>query len=121
MKIHLLCLFIAAALPASAAPVPFPSTAGNYDQKGWHYTYKIEGPGTRSERRIGKLFFEGKEVKGKPGEVNRGPLGPLVYFGEGGYDQGWLNTRTYDRMVFKADGTLTDEVRQLFLPAGGKN
>jgi hypothetical protein len=96
-----------------AESVTFPVRAGKYAHKGWEYVYEVELKGTRSEKRIGRLFLNGKEIKGKIGELNQEPIGIFIYFGESGYNQGWLNTLTYDEAVFAEDGSPTPEVTSL--------
>ena len=104
----------------SADPVTFPTKAGSYTHKGWKYVYEIQYPGTRSERRIGRLFLNGEEVKGGIGELNQEPIGFFLYFGEQGYNQGWLNTLTYDQKVFDKDGGPTKQASELLRAARGK-
>ncbi|MBK1884909.1 hypothetical protein JIN85_21035 [Luteolibacter pohnpeiensis] len=96
-----------------ADPVPFPTEAGVYTHKGWRYVYEVKLKGTRAEKRIGRLFLNGKEIKGKIGELQQEPIGIFIYFGERGYNQGWLNTMTYDEAVFSEDGAPTDQVTAL--------
>ena len=96
-----------------AAPVTFPAKAGEYTSKGWKYVYEVKLKGTRSEKRIGRLFLNGKEIKGKISELHQEPIGIFIYFGESGYNQGWLNTLTYDKSVFAEDGSPTAEVLSL--------
>lgn len=67
-----------------AEPVTFPAKAGKYAHKGWEYVYEVELKGTRSEKRIGRLFLNGKEIKGKIGELNQEPIGIFIHFGESG-------------------------------------
>lgn len=92
---------------ANADPVTFPTKAGEYSHKVWKYVYEIQHQGTRSERRVGRLFLNGKEVKGEIGELGQEPIGFFIYFGEHGYNQGWLSTLTYDQKVFGKDGLQT--------------
>jgi hypothetical protein len=106
--ISLLCCVI-----CGAEPVTFPAKAGKYTHKGWEYVYEVELKGTRSEKRIGRLFLNGKEIKGKIGELNQEPIGIFIYFGESGYNKGWLNTLTYDEAVFAEDGSPTSKVTSL--------
>lgn len=106
--ISLLCCVL-----CGAEPVTFPAKAGKFTHKGWEYVYEVELKGTRSEKRIGRLFLNGKEIKGKIGELNQEPIGILIYFGESGYNQGWLNTLTYDEAVFAEDGSPTPKVTSL--------
>lgn len=96
-----------------AEPVTFPAKAGKYTHKGWEYVYEVELKGTRSEKRTGRLFLNGKEIKGKIGELSQEPIGIFIYFGETGYNQGWLNTLTYDEAVFAEDGSPTPGVTSL--------
>jgi hypothetical protein len=90
----------------------FPTKPGVYRHKGWRYEYVVEDRGTRSERRIGRLFLEEREIIGQAGELLEEFLGRFVYFGASGYNRGWLNTLTQDRPVFDADGSLTAAARQ---------
>jgi hypothetical protein len=93
--------------------VLYPTKAGEYSNKGWKYVYEIQSKGTRSERRIGKLFLNGEEVKGEIGELNQEPIGFFLYFGEGGYNRGWLNTLTYDQGVFDDEGNPSKKAKAL--------
>jgi len=95
----------------------FPTKPGEYIHKQWKYIYIIENEGTRSEKRIGKLYLEGKEVKGDQGELLQEHLGIFVYFGEIGFNQGWLNTLTYNQPVFDKNGEITADVRAMLFPA----
>ena len=73
--------------PATAKkPCDYPTRPGTYKSGEWEYKYTIQDKGTRSERRIGKLERNGKEVAGKRGQVLDTPLGRFLYFGKGG---GW--------------------------------
>ena len=96
-----------------AEPVTFPAKAEEYTHKGWKYVYEVQQKGTRSEKRVGRLSLNGKEIKGKVGELGQEPLGIFIYFGEVGYNQGWLNTMTYDKAVFAEGGVPTPEVTAL--------
>ena len=118
--LHLLLVFLTLSLQAIAEPVVFPTKAGEYSHKGWRYVYEIQHQGTRSERRIGRLFLNGKEVKGEIGELNQDPIGFFLYFGEHGYNQGWLNTLTYDHEVFGKDGGPTKQASDLLRAAREK-
>jgi hypothetical protein len=118
--LRLLLISLSLCGPGRADPVPSPTKAGEYSHEGWKYVYEIQNKGTRSERRIGKLFLNGKEVKGEIGEVKREPIGPLLYFGEGNYHRGWLNTLPYDQRVFDKDGNLTEKAKELLAPAREK-
>jgi hypothetical protein len=91
----------------------FPTKPGVYKHKGWRYEYTVENSGTRSEKRVGRLFLGGEEVKGAPGEILEEHLGRFVWFGVNGYNRGWLNTLTYDRPVFDNAGSLTPAARAL--------
>jgi len=91
----------------------FPTRPGEYTHKQWKYVYEIQNPGTRSEIRIGKVFLEGKPVTGATGELLQELFGHFIYFGDRGWNRGWLNTLTYDRPVFDAEGNLTDDARAL--------
>lgn len=102
-----------------ADPVTFPAKAGEYTHKGWKYIYVIQHHGTRSEKRIGRLYLNGKEVKGGIGELNQEPIGYFIYFGERGYNQGWLNTLTYDQKVFGKDGAPTTQAHELLRAVRG--
>jgi hypothetical protein len=114
MKTILLISAFAVSFGASlAGELAFPTQAGEYSHKGWKYTYEVSLKGTRSERRIGRLYLNGKEVKGQIGELHQEPIGTFIYFGDEGYNQGWLNTMTYDASVFADDGAPTPEVTKL--------
>lgn len=111
-------LFVANAeevVRSSAGAASFPTKQGVYIHKQWKYEYIIEKPGTRSEKRIGKLFLEGKEIKGDVGELLQENFGHFIYFGAAGYNQGWLNTLTYDRPVFSDDGGVSEAARPLLV------
>ena len=95
---------------SAAEPVAFPAKSGESSHKGWKYIYEIKFKGSRSEKRIGRLFLNGKEIKGKIGELSQESIGTFIYFGEFGYNRGWLNTLTYDEAVFAKDGSPTPEV-----------
>jgi hypothetical protein len=88
---------------ASYHATKFPTNPGEYIYKQWKYIYIIKNKGTRSEQRIGKLFLDGKEVKREKGELLQEYLGFFMYFGDIGFNQGWLNTMTYDTPVFVDD------------------
>ncbi len=118
--LHLLLVFLTLSLQAIAEPVVFPTKAGEYSHKGWKYVYEIQHKGTRSEHWIGRLFLNGKEVKGEIGELNQEPIGFFLYFGEHGYNQGWLNTLTYDHEVFGKDGGPTKQASDLLRAAREK-
>jgi hypothetical protein len=84
----------------------FPTKPGVYPLQGWTYRYEIMLPGTKSECRIGTLMKDGQPISGKLGQVILTPLGQFKYFEGDRYNQGWLNTLTYDRPVkFAAGGT----------------
>lgn len=108
---HLLAIVLLASTwpcQAVADPVPFPTKPGSYSHQEWKYTYQILHPGTRSEQRIGTLFFQGKQVKGGIiGELLDEPIGKLCDFGETGFNRGWLNTLTGDRAIIDKDGNPT--------------
>jgi hypothetical protein len=92
----------------------YPTKPGVYRHKGWRYVYEIEAPGTRSERRTGRLFLGDREITGSAGELLEEYLGKFVYFGARGYNRGWLNTLTYDRRVFEGDTvTITSAAKSL--------
>ena len=118
----ILCLFMAllvsAPLPGASDVLPVPTQTGEYTSGPWTYSYKIEAKATRSEGRRGRLTYKGIELRAPLGTILVTPFGRLLQllppeikgWGAGG----WVNTLTYDRPVFKADGTLTDELaRQL--------
>jgi hypothetical protein len=90
----------------------FPTKPGVYRHKGWRYDYTVEERGTRSERRVGRLFLDEREVTGARGELLEEFLGRFVYFGTSGYNRNWLNTLTYDRPVFDGAGSLTPAARE---------
>ena len=97
----------------------YPTKPGTYRHKGWRYEYSVEAAGTRSERRTGRLFLEDREVSGQVGEILEEFVGRFVYFGDTGYNRGWLNTLTYDRPVFEKDVKLTSAAKEL-LPHGDR-
>ena len=104
-------LLVGMPLQSHASEVKHPTAAGDYENKNWKYSYKVESKGTKSERRIGMLFFEGKPVVGKIGEVRKTPWGNFIYFGKNNrWNQGWLNTLTYDQPVFGKDGKPTKKI-----------
>jgi hypothetical protein len=79
--------------------------SGTYDSGSWEYVYEISAKGTRSERRFGKLAFEGwpvtKLMKVKLYDRVRTPWGVMQYFGEkGSYNAGWLAKMTYDEPLW---------------------
>jgi hypothetical protein len=90
----------------------YPTKPAVYRHKGWRYEYAVEAAGTKSERRMGRLFLDEREVTGSPGELLEEFLGRFVYFGSSGYNRGWLNTLTYDRPVFDDAGLLTPAARE---------
>ena len=94
---------LSAADPKKGKPCDFPTKPGKYEAGGWQYTYEIQAPKTRSEKRIGTLKKGGKEVAGKMGDVMETPLGKFKYY-DTMYNKGWLNTLTYDKPVFPEDG-----------------
>jgi hypothetical protein len=98
----------------------FPTKPGEYIHKQWKYVYEIQHPGTRSEVRIGRIILDGKPLTGESGELLQELFGHFIYFGDQGYNRGWLNTLTYDRPVFDAEGNLTEEARSL-LPRSTEN
>ena len=119
MKFLIAVIFLGSSLAASAGePIRaqpnvagFPTKPGTYIHKQWKYVYEIKNPGTRSEVRIGRLSLEGKPVVGEPGKLSQELFGQFLYFGDKGWNQGWLNTLTYDRPVFDSNGNPTEEAR----------
>ena len=95
-------------VPATAK---FPAKAGTYVQGEWTYVYGIRAKGSRSERRMGSLFFRGFPVEGHIGAVKDTPLGKFVYW-TGSWCSGWLNTLTYDRPVFDPNGELLRDIKK---------
>ena len=91
----------------------YPTKQGTYIHKQWKCMYEIKNEGTRSEVRIGSLFLEGKPVEGDAGELLQELFGHFLYFGKEGYNQGWLNTLTYNQPVFDSNGDLTEGARSL--------
>lgn len=98
--------------PAFYQAATYPTKPGVYHYKGWRYVYEIEAGGTPCECRIGRLFLGDQEI---PGSLQRlvkttGRDGEFVqafaYFGDTGYNRGWLNTLTSDQPVFE-QGTMT--------------
>jgi len=90
-----------------------PTSPGTYQSGEWKYVYVVQLEGTRSETRIGSLYQNGALVTGTVGETRRTPVGVFALFPSTGYNQGWLNTRTYDRRVFGPDGKLLPELKGL--------
>jgi len=115
VALALICLAVGVVgfLRLRGGPAGFPTAPGTYEADGWRYTYVVEGKGTRSERRIGTLFRDGKQVTGDVGDTQETPLGRFALFPAGAYDSGWVNTRTYDRPVFDSSGDLLPGVRRL--------
>lgn len=103
--------------PAAHAPAAFPTRPGTHTAGEWRYEYTVSAPGTRSERRCGRLFESGVEIVGKLGEVRETPLGQFAYFGpeDRRYNAGWLNTLTYDKPVFGVDGRILPELGGYFI------
>lgn len=96
---------------AAPATAKFPTKAGTYVQDEWTYVYGIRAKGSRSERRMGSLFFRGFPVEGHIGAVKDTPLGKFVYW-TGSWCSGWLNTLTYDRPVFDPNGELLRDIKK---------
>jgi len=92
----------------------YPTSPGTYQSGAWKYVYVTQLKRTRSETRIGKLYQNGTLVAGKIGQTRSTPVGVFALFPSTGYNQGWLNTRTYDRPVFGPDGKLLPEVKSIF-------
>lgn len=103
--------------PPAHAPAAFPTRPGTHTAGEWRYEYTISAPGTRSERRCGRLYESGVEIVGKLGEVRETPLGQFTYFGseDRRYNAGWLNTLTYDKPVFGVDGRILAELGGYFV------
>jgi hypothetical protein len=94
----------------------YPTKPGVYRHKGWRYVYEVEAPGTRSERRTGRLFLGDREITGFTGEILEEYLGKFVYFGTSGYNRGWLNTLSYGRPVFEGDTIVVTPAAKSLLP-----
>ncbi len=62
----------------------------------WAYECILRARGSRSETRIGKLTFGGKEVDGKAGQWMVTPWGVMQKF-SGRYTKGWLTMGTFGR------------------------
>ncbi len=105
-----------------AAPAAFPTKPGTYVRGALRYEYTVLAAGSRSERRRGRLFEGDQEIVGRPGEIRDTALGRFAYFGDapGAYRAGWLNTLTYDKPVFGANGGILPELSGYFggFPAG---
>jgi len=97
--------------PAVLERVRYPTDPGSYRLGEWQYTYEVRSEGTRSERRVGTLLRRGGVVRGASGDVKETPFGKFVYF-DTIWENGWLNTRTYDRRVFDDDGEPIEELRE---------
>ena len=89
-------------------PCDFPTKPGTYKAEGWEYTYTITAKGTRSEKRVGVLKKDGKEVAGKEGEEMETLLGKFKFYATM-YNKGWLNTLTYDKPVFQEEKPMGDK------------
>ena len=124
MKIITLLIFYTASFMCGYSEVVnFPTNTGEvahreskvikFTHNEWEYVYEIQSKGTRSEKRIGRLYQNGKEVKGEIGDLCQKPIGIFVYFGESGYNRGWLNTMTRDQKVFTKKTVLTPKVVEL--------
>jgi hypothetical protein len=103
-------------LAAPPLPALFPTKAGSYTVDAWRYDYSVTAPGSRSERRAGRLYKGGQEIIGTLGEVRDTPLGRFAFFGSNAwrYNLGWLNTLTYDQPVFGPEGEPLPTVRGYF-------
>lgn len=61
------------------------------------------------------MYYRGELFKGKVGDLVDEPIGRFAYFGENNsWNQGWLNTRTYDKPVFGPASNLTSEMEKFF-------
>lgn len=99
----------AATQPSSGPAKPEKvNTAANdkYTFGKWTYDYTIGAEGSRSERRIGRLLYDGKPV-GDPKRYDRiqTPWGTMQFF-DTHYDDGWLLLQTYDRPLELDKGKL---------------
>ena len=94
----------------------FPCKAGSYVLDEWRYDYLIKAAGTRSERRVGRLFSGDEALIGSLGEIRETPLGRFAYFGSHvpGWNTGWLNTMTNDSPVFSKDGKVLPDLSGYF-------
>lgn len=94
----------------------FPTRPGIYAGDVWRYDYSVTAPSTRSERRIGRLFWKGDEMTGAIGEVRTTSLGQFAYFGRDpkAYNRGCLNTLAYDRPVFGPGGQVLPTIQSSF-------
>ena len=97
-------------------PAAFPCKPGSYVRDDWRYDYSITSVGSRSERRVGRLFKGDEEVTGSLGEIRETPLGQFAYFGSHvrAYNSGWLNTLTNDSPVFSKCGKVLPDVLGYF-------
>jgi hypothetical protein len=64
----------------------------------WSYEYTVSALGTRSEKRVGALQLDGKEIAGKVGDGVRTPWGLMQRF-EAAYEVGWLLEGTYGHPI----------------------
>lgn len=81
------------------------SVSGTYgceaaDGTEWQYTYDIQSAGTRSERRVGKLFVSGIDLTtATPEHRIRTPWGPMQRMRDTRYEVGWLLEHTYGHPI----------------------
>lgn len=97
-------------------PAGFPCRPGSYSRDEWRYDYAIKAAGTRSERRVGRLFKGDQALIGSLGEIRETPLGRFAYFGSNvrAYNSGWLNTMNNDSPVFSKDGEVLPDLSGYF-------
>ncbi len=80
--------------------------SGTHKSGGWTYEYSISARGTHSERRVGKLTFNGKAVEGEQGQWMVTPWGVMQKFA-GSYMKGWLSEGPWDSSLYLQAGKQT--------------
>lgn len=113
----LILLFTSCAVQAqdkAASPVLVDTSKScAYESGKWTYAYVICAKGTKSERRLGELSYDGKPIPGAA-EFDRikTPWGVMQYFGElsrQAWNSGWLLKATYDTPIDEKKGRLLPE------------
>jgi len=82
--------------------------SGAYTSGLWAYGYTIRQKDTRSEARVGRLVYNGRDVRGEVYDRMVTPWGTMQFYGGawGGFEQGWLLRRTYNRPIDTTRGRL---------------
>lgn len=73
----------------------------------WTYAYDLHAPGTRSERRIGKLEADGLEhtlAAARPGDSIQSPWGPMQRMPDSLYERGFLLEHTQGQPLDLSQG-----------------